>query len=193
MDKPTKPTNLLPESFGGEKENFDTNKITNGYEADVPDILGGANLNYLLDAAGKNFKYNNEICDFVNELPINNIITVDNNNKLIYRDFPLKEEITSWSFPDSSKAVNLTLLASGQSYTQPVDGYYAISKTAGKQNAYVSMYSGGLGYTCPSPNTQGHCVLSIWAPANQGCVINYDATGDVVYFRFIPAKGAVNE
>lgn len=104
-----------------------------------------------------------------------------------------KVEIASWSFPDSRKAVNLTLLASGQSYTQPVDGYYAISKTAGIQNAYVSMYSGGLGYACPSPNAAGSCVLSIKTLKNASCVINYNATGDVNYFRFIPAKGAVNE
>lgn len=104
-----------------------------------------------------------------------------------------KSEITSWSFPDKSRYEDLTLLESEKSYTHDVEGYYAISKKAGKENAYVSMYSGGLGYTCASPNMQGHCVLSIWAPANQSCVVNYDATGDVNYFRFIPAKGAVNE
>lgn len=87
MDKPTKPTNLLPESFGGEKENFDTNKIANGYEADVPDILGGANLNYLLDAAGKNLKYANTIVDYINDIPVNNSIITDANNKLQYTQY----------------------------------------------------------------------------------------------------------
>lgn len=87
MDKPTKPTNLLPESFGGEKENFDTNKIANGYEADVPDILGGANLNYLLDAAGKNLKYANTIVDYINDIPVNNSIITDANNKLKYTQY----------------------------------------------------------------------------------------------------------
>lgn len=87
MDKPTKPTNLLPESFGGEKENFDTNKIANGYEADVPDILGGANLNYLLDAAGKNLKYANTIVDYINDIPANNSIITDANNKLQYTQY----------------------------------------------------------------------------------------------------------
>ena len=86
MDKPQKPIDLLPESFGGQKENFSEDKIATGYQPDVPDILGGANLNYMLDAAGKNFKYNNAISDFVNGLPINNIITTDVNNKLIYKD-----------------------------------------------------------------------------------------------------------
>ena len=90
MDKPQKPTDLLPESFGGQKENFSEDKIATGYQPDVPDILGGANLNYMLDAAGKNFKYNNSISDFVNGLPVNKSITTDANNKLIYTEYGIK-------------------------------------------------------------------------------------------------------
>ena len=85
MDKPQKPTDLLPSSFGGIKENFSQDLQSTGFQPDVPDILGGANLNYMLDAAGKNFEYNNKISDFINELPINNVITTDSNNKLIYK------------------------------------------------------------------------------------------------------------
>ena len=84
MDKPQKPTNLLPRSFGGQKETFDADKIANGYQPDVPDILGGANLNYTLDTMGKELEYTEKIADFVNGLPINNVITTDENNKLIY-------------------------------------------------------------------------------------------------------------
>ena len=92
MDKPQKPTNLLPRSFGGQKEAFDADKIANGYQPDVPDILGGANLNFTLDAMGKELDYTEKIADFVNGLPIGNVITVDNNNKLIYEKLPLKLE-----------------------------------------------------------------------------------------------------
>lgn len=86
MDKPQKPTNLLPRSFGGQKEAFDADKIANGYQSDVPDILGGANLNDLLDKLGKELDYTETIADFVNGLPIDNIITTDENNKLVYKD-----------------------------------------------------------------------------------------------------------
>ena len=86
MDKPQKPTEQLPSSFGGIKENFSEDLQSTGYQPDVPDILGGANLNYMLDAVGKNFKYNNTISDFVNGLPINNVISTDENNKLIYKN-----------------------------------------------------------------------------------------------------------
>ena len=90
MDKPQKPTDLLPESFGGQKENFSEDLQSTGYQPDVPDILGGANLNYMLDSAGKNFKYNNAISDFVNGLPINKSITTDVNNKLVYTEYGIK-------------------------------------------------------------------------------------------------------
>lgn len=84
MDKPIKPIETLAESFGGTKENFTEDKIATGYQPDVPDILGGANLNYLLDTLGKKFKYNDIISDFINEIPIGKTISVNANNKLVY-------------------------------------------------------------------------------------------------------------
>ena len=117
MDKPQKPTELLPESFGGQKENFSEDKIETGYQPDVPDILGGANLNYMLDAAGKNFKYNNTISDFVNGLPINNVITTDQNNKLIYKsinDFSgANQDLSNLTSVGEKHFVNKTQLPPG--------------------------------------------------------------------------------
>lgn len=88
MNKPTKPTNLMPRSFGGNKNNFSETLQTNGYEDGVPAIYGGDNLNYQLDATGKELDYCEKICDFINDLPIGKTITVDSNNKLIHGDFP---------------------------------------------------------------------------------------------------------
>lgn len=87
MNKPTKPTNDLPSSFGGDKENFSASKIQNGYEPDVPDILGGANLNYMLDTLGKKQDYYDAIVDFIRDIPIAKTITVDANDNLVYRDW----------------------------------------------------------------------------------------------------------
>lgn len=84
MDKPTKPTNLMPRSFGGTKNNFSTSLQSSGYEANVPAIYGGDNLNYQLDATGKELDYCEAICDFINNIPIGKTITVDSNNKLVY-------------------------------------------------------------------------------------------------------------
>ena len=84
MNKPTKPTNLMPRSFGGVKNNFSTNLQNTGFEDGVPTIYGGDNLNYQLDATGKELDYCEKICDFVNELPIGKVITTSSNNKLVY-------------------------------------------------------------------------------------------------------------
>ena len=51
--------NFLPDGFEtlnqeGYKENFSADKISTGYEKDVPDIVSGPNLNNLIDVIGKN-------------------------------------------------------------------------------------------------------------------------------------------
>jgi len=92
MDKPTKPTNLMPRSFGGVKNNFSNSLQTSGYEDGVPAIYGGDNLNYQLDATGKELDYCETICDFINNIPIGKTITVDNNNKLVYEDLSQQQE-----------------------------------------------------------------------------------------------------
>ena len=86
-NKPIKPNVELPDNFGGEKAPFDDSKITNGYEPDVPDILGGANLNYLIDTLGRKEKYYDTIVDFINNIPVAKTITVDVNDNLVYRDW----------------------------------------------------------------------------------------------------------
>ena len=87
MDKPTKPTNLMPRTFGGIKNNFNQSLQTSGYEPNIPAIYGGDNLNYQLNATGQELDYCEKFCDFINAMPIGKTITVDENNKLIYGDY----------------------------------------------------------------------------------------------------------
>ena len=65
MDKPTKPSNLMPRSFGGIKNNFSSSLQTSGFEDGVPAIYGGDNLNYQLDATGQELDYCEKICDYI--------------------------------------------------------------------------------------------------------------------------------
>lgn len=95
MDKPTKPTNLMPRSFGGTKNNWSSSMQESGYEDGIPAIYGGDNLNYQLDATGKELEYCEKFCDFINEIPIGKTITVDSNNKLVYGDFSLPDATTT--------------------------------------------------------------------------------------------------
>ena len=83
-NKPTKPTNLMPRSFGGEKNNFSDNLITNGFETNIPETYNGDNLNYQLNATGKEFEYVESVVDYIVAMPSNNILTVNSNNQLDY-------------------------------------------------------------------------------------------------------------
>ena len=90
MDKPTKPSNLIPRSFGGTKNNFSASLQSTGYEDGVPAIYGGDNLNYQLDATGKELDYCEKICDYINAIPINKTPIVDANNKLVYTQYDIR-------------------------------------------------------------------------------------------------------
>ena len=90
MDKPTKPTDLIPRSFGGVKNNFSESLQSSGYEDDVPAIYGGDNLNYQLDATGKELDYCEKICDYINAIPIGKTPVVNANNKLVYTQYDIR-------------------------------------------------------------------------------------------------------
>ena len=141
MNKPTKPSVTLPSSFGGQKENFTSSKIENGYEPDIKDILGGANLNYLLDTSGKNFEYLRTIVDFINDMPIDKTITVDSNNNLTYRDWLGGRnfgELVYSSIPLTDSSVKLL----DGSILQG-DGIYKnfVNHIAGLVNTYPSIFT----------------------------------------------------
>ena len=86
MQKPTKPSVTLPDSFGGTKYEFDADRLLSGYKEGVKDIVDGGNLNYLIDGIGQIVNYNKQITDFIRDMPIGKITTVDTNNNLVYSE-----------------------------------------------------------------------------------------------------------
>lgn len=49
VNKPETPEISLPENFGGVKTPFSNSKIRDGFQENIPDLLAGDNLNYLID------------------------------------------------------------------------------------------------------------------------------------------------
>lgn len=82
IDKSQKPTNLVPRSFGGEKNNFSNDLIANGFEPNTPETYNGDNLNYQLDATGKELDYCEKVVDYINGLGVGKTPIVNANNKL---------------------------------------------------------------------------------------------------------------
>ena len=98
----------------------------------------------------------------------------------------------------SGTYVDLTLGASGATYTAPADGYYYLNKVPGNDWYYINgtvkdtndntLYSMWSSDYRTSP-------LSIFLPVKKGnkITITYNATGTTNYFRFIYANGSESE
>ena len=96
----------------------------------------------------------------------------------------------------SDKYIDLTLGASGATYTAPANGYFFLSKgaKASAQYAYFQNNSASnlsMEYTTSSSTG----TAKIFIPVKQGdsVKLEYNLTGTTNYFRFIYAEGAKND
>ena len=80
--KPTKPNDLMPTSFGGVKNPFDTTLINDGFSANYEEILRGDNLNYMLDAIGKELDYLTTVVDYITSINAGKVLYINSNDKL---------------------------------------------------------------------------------------------------------------
>ena len=117
---------------------------------------------------------------------VSSIITKQTFRSLDCNDSDL---ISHWAMP-SAKYIDLTLAASGTTYTAPADGYVAFSKltTAALQNITIDC-NNIRAFTWGS-----HADINIfsWLPVKKGDIFTviYTAAGATSYFRFIYAEGA---
>jgi hypothetical protein len=103
--------------------------------------------------------------------------------------------ISSYAMP-SNKYIDLTLGASGATYTAPANGFVALEKKSGGSNTYANIYvlnsdksievygQAAVGFTSGS-------YLPLFIPVFKGSTyrINYTASGSTTFFRFIYAEG----
>lgn len=92
----------------------------------------------------------------------------------------------------SGRYVDLTLGASGSSFTAPADGFFCLAKTIGTSGAYLSLFNTDAFFGVTAIATSTTNIVRIFIPAKKGQTINvgYNATGATQYFRFIYAEGA---
>lgn len=106
-------------------------------------------------------------------------------------DYNDKSVISSWSMP-SNRYIDLTLGASGATYTAPANGWFYISKqhTAAQQYVYFENTSAaGIRQSLQASQTVGDLAIYIMAEQGQVVRLSYNAGGPTYNFRFIYAEG----
>ena len=104
-------------------------------------------------------------------------------------DYSDKNVIAHQSMP-SNRYTDLTLGATGATYTAPADGYYTIAKAATALGQYINMINGSNGICADSVAT-GAMDCRVFIPVSRGDVvtINYTTAGTTGVFRFVYANG----
>ena len=95
----------------------------------------------------------------------------------------------------SDTYVDLTLGASGTTYTAPANGYFNVAKLASASGQFLSMFGKGNLFAVQTTSTASNNKLGNLVPVLKGdtITITYNAGGSVEIFRFIYAKGAESE
>ena len=90
----------------------------------------------------------------------------------------------------SNSYVDLTLGASGASYTAPADGWVSLVKTATAINQFISLSTPTISTVCIAPLANAGLGLFLPVKQNDTFYTTYDAGGTTNHFRFIYAVGA---
>lgn len=107
-----------------------------------------------------------------------------------------KEYFTKISLP-SSKYINLTLGASGTTYTAPANGYFYINKVAGvSSHTYIDLQNSTSGFSCRSNSiTSTLTTQAVLLPVRKNDIakVTYNVEGTTNSFKFIYAVGSESE
>jgi len=102
----------------------------------------------------------------------------------------------------SDSYIDLTLGASGSTYTAPANGYFCLNKTKTSQNQYIAInrkskdsdaFEMGVWSNGNPAATSGLVYTYLPAKKDDLIQIDYSAGGAVSYFRFIYAQGSESE
>ena len=90
---------------------------------------------------------------------------------------------------NSSHYINVTLLASGQEYTAPGNGYFSISKQNTAAGQYLGFYNCGASYQWASVANQYIRITTPLLKKGTKIGLEYNANGNLQFFNFIYAEG----
>lgn len=100
-----------------------------------------------------------------------------------------KSLIANYSMP-SNRYIDLTLGASGSTYTAPANGWFIINKIAGSDCYYCALTNNNTGeYDFRGDYRTSPCTPRVYARRGDVIKAEYNATGALTYFRFYYAEG----
>ena len=121
--------------------------------------------------------------------------------KTVFRavDWNDKGTVAGWGMP-GDRYIDLTLLASGNSYTAPANGWFSVGKTSSATGQYINIYirSNGVsigGYGLNSSASGQTSRISLPCVKGNEIQITYNMAGSSQYdyFRFVYAEGSESE
>ena len=88
---------------------------------------------------------------------------------------------------------DLTLGASGATYTAPANGWFTLNKLTSNTNQYGNLVNETTGMNTTNQQSTSGSNVRVYLPAKKGDVIkcSYSAGGTLQWFRFVYAKGEV--
>lgn len=104
-----------------------------------------------------------------------------------------KSLIANMASPSDTKFIELSLGATGATYTAPANGYVFFAKRAARVDEYATM-----GSTMVATTNTGNWVgawVNVYLPIkkNDTFYLSYNLTGELSTFRFVPAAGSESE
>lgn len=84
INKPTKPSSTLPETWGGTKTEYSESRISSGYSETVPEVVDGGNLNYEKQGVFERLEYLTKIADVINNIPPDMFLIVNSAGQFEY-------------------------------------------------------------------------------------------------------------
>ena len=206
----------------GIKTDFTAEKLQNGFDRLNPDVLAGDNLNKLIDDTYKGLNYAIAGTDAINLIQEDEVLTVKNGELVSSKvevgantdlsnlsttgqakfdakvdlnasnlNIQGKSYVSGLSMP-SSRYINLTLGASGSTYTAPANGWIIFGAIGSQNGAYCDLINNSNGMVTSSNNVQ------LDASVNTNLAVLKNTIVTVTYgycktsnLRFIYAEGEV--
>ena len=115
------------------------------------------------------------------------LLTWDDFNNVIADN---SSNIAGYAFP-ADKNVDMTLGASGASYTAPANGWICLSKKSTAANQYLQLYNSSISVQTRSHASANNVIAYLPLRKGDQFWVTYDLGGATSYFRFTYAQGDI--